>query len=581
MMHTGATSEQCRLQPTGRLRGLSPYEPPASGPFVDLTLDANEGMAPENVLENVLTGISAEDLRRYPDTGELERALADTYCIDAERVVVTNGGDDAIERACGAVLEPGREAVLHHPTFEMIERGVRLAGGEVRSIEWIEGAFPVRECVAAISPATSLVAIVSPNNPTGSVISFDGMMEVVRAAARVGALVLADFAYIEFANEDPTRSLLDEPNVIVVRTFSKAMGLAGARVGYALASSEVAHWLRTVGGPYPVSSISATIALASLRSAGEQRAFVNNVRSEREELSSLLRTFGYTVLDSQANFVTARFADARFVWNSLASLGIGVRAFASRPELDGFLRITLPGDEAAFDRLVRALRTILAPEAILFDLDGVLADVSGSYRSVIVETARSFGVALAAGDISAAKRAGGANNDWELTKRLIEERGVACGLSEVIDRFQRIYEGTDSKPGLRETERLIPDRATLQALAERFTLAVVTGRPRREAEWFLERAGIRELYATLVCMEDAPAKPSPEPVQRALDELGVRCVWMIGDTPDDMVAARCARVLPIGVPAPGDNKARASEAMRRAGAAAVIDGVSRIGEMIR
>lgn len=574
-------SRQRQPVPAARLRGQSPYEPPTPSPWVDLVLDANEGTAPREALTEALSGIAAEELSRYPDTHELERALADRHAVDDNRVVVTNGADDAIDRVCRAVLEPGRQAVLHRPTFEMIERSAKLAGGKIRPVEWMEGSFPVREYVDTISQSTALVALVSPNNPTGAVISLEDMLEVTRAARRVGALVMIDLAYVEFASEDPTRPLLDEPNVVVVRTFSKAIGLAGARVGYALASPEIARWIRTAGGPYPVSTVSSAMAVAALRSAKKRSTYINAVQSHRDELASTLKQLGCSALNSQANFVTARFPDAPFVQDSLASLGIAVRSLASRPELKDYLRITLPAEPAPFDRLVTALRTVLAPEAILFDLDGVIADVSGSYRGAIIQTARSFGVEITPEDIGSSKRAGNANNDWELTKRLVEERGVPCELPDVIDRFQRFYEGTNAEPGLRETERLIPDPELLRTLAQRFTLAIVTGRPREEAEWFLERTQVRELFSTLVCMEDAPAKPSPLPVQRALDQLGTACAWMIGDTPDDMVAARSARVLPIGVPPPGDDTIHAREAMRRAGAVAVIDEVSQIREMIR
>lgn len=568
-------------RPAERLEDMAAYEPPAPGPHVDLALDANVGVARRPSSPWAFPGLGPEDLSRYPSTGELDRALARLHGVDADRVVVTNGADDAIDRVCRAAIEPGREAVLHRPTFEMIERGVRLAGGEVRSVAWQDGQFPVRACVRAIGRQTSLVALVSPNNPTGGVIPRTDMLEVVRAAGRAGALVLIDLAYVEFADEDPTRTLLEEPNAVVVRTFSKARGLAGARVGYALASPEVAQWLRTVGGPYPVSSVSAALALASLGQPQSLDAYVETVRAERGRLAEVLRLLRCEALGSQANFVTARCRDARFVRRALGSLGIAVRGFPSHPQLDGFVRITLPGNGPAFERLADALRTVLAPEAMLFDLDGVLADVSGSYRAAIIRTARSFGVEITRADICAIKQAGGANNDWDLTTGILRQRGVRCERPDVIDRFQRFYLGQQGEPGLREHERLIPDHATLSDLSQRFKLGIVTGRPRAEAEWFLERAGVRGLFPTLVCMEDAPAKPSPEPVRLAIARLGVASAWMVGDTPDDMVAARHAGVLPIGVTAPGDDSVATGDAMRRAGAAAVLNRVSQIGEMIR
>ncbi len=569
------------IQPANRITGLSPYQPPAKSPFIEITLDANEGQACKAALETVSASLSEDVIQRYPSTTELEIAVASIYSIDPARVVVTNGADDAIDRVCRAVLEPGREVVIHQPTFEMIERSARLAGADCRSVSWLGGAFPIDNFVDAITTATSLVAIVSPNNPTGGTVSLPNLLKVARAAKRVGSLVLVDLAYIEFADEDPTNDLLEEPNVVVIRTFSKAMGLAGARVGYAMAAPEVVGWLRTVGGPYPVSSVSAALAAASLATRTEQSAYIRTVRSERYELIAALREYGCSVLESEANFVTARFADSVFVKDALAALGVSVRAFESRPELAGCLRITLPGDQQIFKRLLRALQTIMTPEAILFDLDGVLADVSDSYRKTIIETARTFAVSVTSEDIEQAKRAGDANNDWLLTAKLIQNRGVPCEINDVVNRFQRLYEGTDDSEGLRESERLIPNRSFLERLASRFTLGIVTGRPRDEAEWFLKRAGIREAFKTLVCMEDAPAKPSPAPVQAAMQKLGVQCAWMIGDTPDDMTSARKAVVLPIGVTAPCDNAIQMRESLYQSGAAAILDDVSQIERMVQ
>lgn len=580
MMSSALKSERRFFDPARRLDGLSPYEPPVKSSNIDLALDANEGRSSCAAFRDVLSKFDASELARYPSVGSLERAIADRFGVAPERVVVTNGGDDAIDRLCRVSLERGRTLLTHTPTFEMIERSASLAGGSVRTIGWMGGRFPAARFVDAINQDTSLVALVSPNNPTGGIIERESLRKIIAAARESRALVMVDLAYVEFADQDPTLELLDEPNVVLIRTFSKALGLAGARVGYALSSSTITEWLRTVGGPYPVSSVSLALASAALDAEAEQQLNIDQVRSEREAFSEFLGAFGCEVLESQANFVTASFKDAAFVSKALRSLGIAVRAFSTRQELDGFLRITLPGEQAAFDRLKSAVQTILAPEAMLFDLDGVLADVSDSYRSAILETASSFGVELSLEDISAAKLAGNANNDWELTQRLLEQRGVRCGLSEVIKQFQKFYLGNDGEPGLRASERLIPYRATLQGLSDRFQLAVVTGRPRAEAEWFLKRSGVRELFQSLVCMEDAPAKPSPEPVQLAMEQLCVERAWMLGDTPDDIVSARESGVLPIGVLAPSDGK-EAMKAMECAGAAIVLERVNQIEEITR
>ena len=201
--------------------------------------------------------------------------------------------------------------------------------------------------------------------------------------------------------------------------------------------------------------------------------------------------------------------------------------------------------------MVLALTTVFAPQALLFDMDGVLADVSESYRVAIVKTAESFGVELSAGDIAAAKRRGNANDDWQLTCSLLQERGVSCSLSEVTERFESFY------LTLRSRERVLVAAERLRDWGQRFQLAVVTGRPRAQAEFFLAQYAIRDLFGAVVCREDAALKPDPEPVRLAMQQLGVQSAWMLGDTVDDLLSARAAGVLPIavGAEAPAANAA--------------------------
>ena len=167
-----------------------------------------------------------------------------------------------------------------------------------------------------------------------------------------------------------------------------------------------------------------------------------------------------------------------------------MRDFPGRAGLETSLRITLPGDPADFQRLTTALDVVLAPEAIVFDLDGVLADVRASQRAAMVETAATYGVTVTMSDIEAALRTGDAANDWIVTQRLITARGMQADLETVTARFQALYLGTPDSAGLRDHERLIVPRAVLARLADRLPLAVVTGRPRDEARWFLERVEI-------------------------------------------------------------------------------------------
>jgi histidinol-phosphate aminotransferase len=551
-----------RLLPVPALRGASAYTRPAELRPVDLRLDGNEGLAPS------LPPVSTRGLNRYPDAGPLTERLAASWGLDKGRVLVTAGGDDAIDRVCRAVLAPGRSLVCPTPTFEMLTRYADLTGAEVRPVDWPDGPYPVDAVLAQVDETTACIAIVSPNNPTGAVASRDDLQRLADAAP--GALLLVDLAYVELADDDPTDLLLSLPNAVAIRTFSKAWGLAGARVGYVLGPAEVLSWLRAVGQPYAVSRPSLAIAQACLDRGDEPvNVYVAQVRRERARLTTRLRALGATVADSQANFVLARFADAGWVCDALAGLGIAVRRWTDRPGLDDALRITCPGDEAAFARLDAALAATLAPEAILFDLDGVLADVSRSYRAAIVETAASYGVTVTAADVAAAKQSGDANDDWALTRRLLGERGVDAPLAEVTERFEGLYQG-----GLWTRETALVDVDWLRRLARRLPLAVVTGRPRGDAERFLAATGFGSCFSAVVCREDAPLKPSPAPVALALERLGVERAWMLGDTRDDIVAAKIAGVVPIGV------HTEDADPLLRAGAARVLRSAKNLEELL-
>ncbi|KAJ0403513.1 hypothetical protein P43SY_010056 [Pythium insidiosum] len=203
-----------------------------------------------------------------------------------------------------------------------------------------------------------------------------------------------------------------------------------------------------------------------------------------------------------------------------------------------------------------------ALKALLWDMDGVLAEVALSYRQAIVETAKHFGADVTLEDIEAQKLKGNANNDWQLTWRLIAmkrearpQNGVATpSLEEVTQVFEDLYQGTDGKPGLCLLETLLTPKGLLEELNRRLPkgMAIVTGRPRKDCIKFLAAHKLEHLFPVQICMEDCPPKPSPEPVQLALEGLGVapKDVAMIGDTVDDVVAAVTAGALAFGVLTP-------------------------------
>lgn len=553
------------------MSGHDVYQPPAFSTPIDLDLSRNEGRTSPSAKAALTTGLE-DRIARYPDTSRLRQALADRFGVGTERVLVTAGGDDALFRCF--LSRAGRRVVATNPSFEMIRRYTGQTGSDLDEVEWWDGNFPTAQMVSTARGEGDVAVIVSPNNPTGSVATADDLEKV----ASVFDLVVLDAAYAEFADEDLTGTALRLDNVVMVRTLSKAFGLAGLRVGCLVGSAANIERIAAFGNPYPMSAPSAEIAIRALADQASMHDFVDRIRRERKELTDFLARAGATPLPSQGNFVLAGFPDAPRLVAMAASLGVGLRMFPSRPDLDGMVRITLPGDDGDFQRLTSTLAKALDPEAIIFDLDGVLADVSRSYRAAIIETAAAFGVEVTSEMIGEAKAAGYANDDWDLTRRLCRTAGADVPLQMIKDRFEKVYQGNGSTPGLKREETPLLDGDTLAALAGRLPLGIVTGRPRTDAVEFLERFDLGEFFSAVVTREDAPMKPDPGPVRLALARLGVDRAWMLGDTSDDLVAARAAGVVPIGVVAPGDDPTRAKKALSHA--AMVLDTTAQIMEVL-
>jgi histidinol-phosphate aminotransferase len=358
MMWKKTTRGKCPVVPSPAVAGVKRYSVPASGYKIDLWLDANEGRAPSTAIFKDLAESSPVLAREYPSAAPLEKVIAGQLGVDPAMVLATSGGDDALFRACLSVLHPGREMILPVPTFEMFPRYAKLCGADAVTVPWPSGPFPRDAVLGAINGKTSMIVVVSPNNPTGAVASAADLKRISRAAPR--ALLVVDLAYSEFADEDLMPAALSLPNALAVRSMSKAWGMAGLRVGYAVGPAEVIGWLRAAGSPYALTGFSAVLASNWLvRGRGAVGRFVRGIKKERARLHKLLLELGADPLPSQANFVLCRFGDAGDVWRRLAGEGISVRIFPGKPGLEDRLRITCPGDEGEFARLEKALKKAL------------------------------------------------------------------------------------------------------------------------------------------------------------------------------------------------------------------------------
>jgi histidinol-phosphate aminotransferase len=338
---------------------LKEYHPPLGGRD-GLRLDFNEnvdGCSPR-VLET-LHSITAETLNKYPEREPGEQAAAKHFGVDAEQVLLTNGVDEAIHLLAETYLEPGDETLIAVPTFSMYEIYALATGATVRAVQ--SGAqleFPAAEMLRTITPKTRLICIANPNNPTGAIATREQLLAIVHAAPQ--AAVLIDEAYVHFGGESLLDQLGANDNLFISRTFSKAYGLAGFRLGALMGSAAQLTMLRRVASPYNVNGVALTCLAAALDDREYIASYIAQVLEGRSQLESFYQEREIPYWPSQANFVLAYFGEYRkqFV-AEMRRRGILVRDRNSDPGCAGCVRITL-GNRLQTQRLLRELPEALA-----------------------------------------------------------------------------------------------------------------------------------------------------------------------------------------------------------------------------
>jgi len=356
------------LKPRELIAGLSPYHSPI-GSRAGLSLDLNESMAgcSPRVLAR-LRSLSAAEVSMYPQREVGERLIANFLHIAPEQVLVTNGIDEALSLLFTSYLGAGDELLFADPTFVMYPMLGKALGAQVVRLQSGEDlALPVADLLARVSPRTRVIAIANPNNPTGLAAPRADLLRLAEAAP--DAAVLIDEAYFEFCGETIVETIVDKtlipdlalhPNLFVARTFSKAYGLAGLRLGVLTGAAEQIGYLRRFALPFNVNAA----ALACLEEALADQAFVRDhvaqVKEGRERLAQLFNELGLRFWPSQTNFVLVRVgASAQTFVESMQGRGILVRDCSASPGCDGCVRITV-GTPRQMDGVLQAIREAIA-----------------------------------------------------------------------------------------------------------------------------------------------------------------------------------------------------------------------------
>lgn len=324
-----------------RVEEFSPYD--SDRKEAEVNLDKNESPFPlPDELEAKLNRVlQRTNLNRYPSPGseKLREKLAEFHGVGKSNVVAGSGSDQLISYA--VKLFSGNHVIITPPTFSMYRFYSELAGYEVKEVPLSENFELDREGIKNRIDGAAMVFLCSPNNPTGNRFEREKLLDILKT----GKPVILDEAYTEFSGESEIDLIGEFDNLIVLRTFSKAFGLAGARVGYALAGEETASQLLRVKPPYNLSSISARLAELALDNYDAIRQRVNSIVRAREKLYEGFSGYAYP---SEANFLLLDLDAGDY----LGKRGIGVRTFSG--ELSDKIRITI-GTKEENERVTASL----------------------------------------------------------------------------------------------------------------------------------------------------------------------------------------------------------------------------------
>ena len=301
-------------------------------------------------------GVALDDLpplalNEYPDTsyGALTRAIADYVDVAPDRITVGAGADEILDLCAKAYIDASTPVVLARPTYPMFRILTEIAGGPIDEVPMIDLRLDRGGFIERARPAR-LTWLCNPNNPTGELLPLEFVAELAQATR--GVLVV-DEAYFEMSGVTALPLTESMPNVVISRTLSKAFGLAGVRVGYALAGPAISDALRRVRPPGSISVVSEALGARSLRDLEGMRKRVATIASERERLRAELIALDLEVRDSAANFLLVHAG--RAAAPALLKSGLVVRTFGAGHPLAEYIRVTVrrPEENA---RLVEALR---------------------------------------------------------------------------------------------------------------------------------------------------------------------------------------------------------------------------------
>lgn len=329
-----------------------------------LRLDKNENLTgiPEGVLTDLRNLLTQECLTAYPHVAPLYQSLADHTGVEPGQVFLASGSDGAIKAVFEAYVEPHDDVLLLNPTYAMFSVYARMFQAVPVEVSYEKGpALSLKKVLDHLRPSTKLLCIANPNSPTGTAFGRSEMEQLIEAANRSGSLILVDEAYAEYYGETVADLLRTRPNLIITRTFSKALGLASVRLGYALSSEEIVAALFKVRPLYEINAMAARYGQYVMEHPELVTRHLQEVAKAKAFLEAAVARMGLAMPPSSTNFVLIDVGSrekAVRIRDFMRRQKILIKAGFEHPSMAPFIRVTI-GSAEQMTVFVKVLGTAL------------------------------------------------------------------------------------------------------------------------------------------------------------------------------------------------------------------------------
>jgi histidinol-phosphate aminotransferase len=338
------------VKPRANVRSIQKYKPTmecrSKGDY--LLLDANERTTPNKAVQkSIIKFLKKTRLNLYPEYINLNEPVAEYAGVEPKNILLTNGSDQAIDLIIRTFVNPGEEIIIADPTFVMFAQYSKAHGAKLKRIKYNKDmSFPTDKLLSEIKKTTKLVMVANPNNPTGTLVDRDDIIKILKK----NCAVLIDEAYFEFADTSCIDLIGRYPNLIVTRTFSKAFGLAGLRIGYIVSKQSNLTEIRKVKSPYDVNMVAVAAVKSAMKNISAMRKYVREaMKKSKPMLEKFLKKKQVKFFPSRANFVLIEVEDAQNLAEFLKKSKV-----LARPQGKNLLRITV-GTAGQTRKLIKVL----------------------------------------------------------------------------------------------------------------------------------------------------------------------------------------------------------------------------------